>query len=514
MGVPQTIDIQNQGTDFKYFHLKEDLTDDLDLIKDSHIPRLSLWGWFTPQHNKMIYQLGQLGKKDSNSLNSSNISNSTTTVESNGASTSISIDREGSDSEDMIQMMDYTKIDINASRDTNSSGSGSVGTANDEEIEYLNQSQQLDGVPFTSTTSSINPKLLPHKFCSPIYSDVTFSLLVAVVCIFSIVYCFLVGPKAVLPAFLVSLLIFISYIFACFSPNNKWYIYSVTVLSVGLGLTIPTFFAATGAVVLGLGRSTWDSSLVSADSSLLGWVFPMGQMGLYVDKSTLIGPDSFIGELSTEILQLSYISYYIWGYFMEVWILFNLWKCSLSKDPIKQQELAIWDQRLKMFICSWISTYFLVFSINLSFPAVSPRVYLRGEYTNQLNGFGFAGFVRRKIEDAAKGSFGSFPSGHIATSWAISFASYRIVPAYGFISGVASFLITIATMYLRYHYFVDFLAAVPVAILCLLYGGFYSPKDFKNLFVSAYRSIKNLFKYLKNLITNSVSKFNKLNDKY
>ncbi|EFA75425.1 phosphoesterase [Heterostelium album PN500] len=253
--------------------------------------------------------------------------------------------------------------------------------------------------------------------------------------------------------------------------------------------------STTGKVVLGTGRSsaTWDAQLLYGDSSILGWLFPFGQLGLFIDKSSSIGPDSFVGKLSTEIFQLSYISYYIWGYFMEVYVLFKLWQSYLSKDPEKNKEMPIWDQLLKMFICSWISTYFVVFSINLIFPAESPRVFINDKYTNALNGFGLAGFIRNKIESAAKGSFGSFPSGHIATSWAVAFASYKIVPLYGYISAFAAFLITIATMYLRYHYLVDFLAAIPVAFICLMFGGFYSLNDIKNLFIRAKNSIKRLF---------------------
>ncbi|KAF2078378.1 hypothetical protein CYY_000361 [Polysphondylium violaceum] len=485
MGVPQAIEIQNQSsTDFKYFHLNEDSEVDIggDGPKEmggvGMMPKLSVWGWFTPSqyHYKKGLQDSSttIGEVDMHSLKHKSIGfhSHQPFLQSDG----------GSDTEDNGK--DF-KIDIHPSSDS---------MMMEEDTEYA---KVYNGANLS--TNNKGPIMYPY---SPVYSDIAFSVLVGVVCLFSIIYSLLVGPLAIFFAFAVSIIILVSYISTSFAKNNKWYLYSITVLSVGLGLTIPSFFQATGAVVLGTNRLTWDRELASADSSLLGWIFPLGQMGLFIDKSSFIGPYSFIGELSTEIFQLSYISYYIWGYFMEVWILFNLWKCYLSKDAAQMRMMPIWDQRLKMFICSWISTYFVVFSINLIFPAVSPRVFLNDQYENKLTGFGFAGFVRDKIENAAKGSFGSFPSGHIATSWAISFASYPISRTYAFVSGVAAFLITIATMYLRYHYFVDFLAAIPVIIICLLFGGFYSVSSIKQSLLNLFVSIKKFFK-------TTIAKFNK-----
>jgi len=496
MGVPQAIEIQNQSsTDFKYFHLNEDISevDIADGPKEMGIgipPKLSVWGWFTASQfnnsSSALYKKELDGSAVSGGIDMHSLKNKSIGFHSHQPFLHQSDG--GSDSEDNGK--DF-KIDIHPS-----------SMMMEEDTEYA---KNYNGANLNSSSSSSavmnGPIMYPY---SPVKSDITFSVLVGVVCLFSIIYSLLVGPLTIIFAFAVSILILVSYVFTSFAKNNKWYLYSITVLAVGLGLTIPSFFEATGAVVIGTERhlSTWDGKLVNADSSLLGWIFPKGQMGLFFDKSTVAGPYSFIGELSTEIFQLSYISYYIWGYFMEIYILFNLWKCYKSKDAAQMKMMPIWDQRLKMFICSWISTYFVVFSINLLFPAVSPRVYLNKDYENKLTGFGFAGFVRDKIENAAKGSFGSFPSGHIATSWAISFASYPISHTYAFVSGVAAFLITIATMYLRYHYFVDFLAAIPVIIICLLFGGFYSLSSLKQSFLNSIVSLKKLFK-------TTIAKFNK-----
>eukprot|EP01132_Coremiostelium_polycephalum_P008535 gene8535-10490_t len=498
MGVPP-IELQNQGgKEFKYFHLKEEVPtasssslttttgsvvvadDSTTLLLDSAPPKLSVWGWISSpsssqqQHYSNRYPISSLEKKsigfsshefilhpdnsssDSESENqykidiniptSPDVSTSTTTIVG-GEVVEIKFESPSLSSSTLEQHQNTSLT------------SSSLSTNNSNNSKNNNSQNRFSSILYSminSSTDSINK----YRY-STIFSDVTFSILVFVVCVFFIVYSILAGPIKIIGAFIVSIVVLSSYIVVCFSPNNKWYMFSVSVLAVGLGLCIPSFFDATGKVVQGVERELWDRELVVGDNTLMGWLFPLGQMGLFVDQSRFIGPQSFLGRFSTEIFQLSYISYYIWGYFMELYILFNMWRCHRSKDPAVIKMLSLWDQRLKMFVCTWLATYFLVFSVNLTFPAESPRVYLNGKYEHPLTGFGFAGFIRNKIENAAKGSYGSFPSGHIATSWAVAIAAYRVLPIYGTIASVAALLITIATMYLRYHYFVDFLAAIP-----------------------------------------------------
>ncbi|EGC30352.1 hypothetical protein DICPUDRAFT_157915 [Dictyostelium purpureum] len=481
MGVQQQVELQPQST-VKYFHLKEeDASDinDIDIIKESSAPpRLSLMGWFAPPQYT-AFPLGKIVSGSSkNPLSLSEDSISSLDDKSIGIHTQ-PILMESSDGEDGAGPKDF-KIDIHPT------------SSMDKDIDDLKYNKKSTNT-FLYSNAVTNNNSIRYQY-SPVYSDVTYTLLVGIVILFSIVYSLLVGPIKIMFAFLISLTIFISYTCAALSTNNRTYLYSVTVLSIALGLTIPAFFAATGAVVIGTDRNKilWDSRLYASDSFLMGWLWPNGQMAKFVEDSTIVGPSSFIGKLSTEVFQLSYISYYVWGYLMEVYILWNLWRCHLSTDPQKQRMMPIWDQRLKMFICSWISTYFIVFSINLIFPAISPRVYLKNLYSEKLTGFGFAGFIREKIDNAATGSFGSFPSGHIATSFAVGLSSYKILPAYGFVSTISAILIAIATMYLRYHYFVDFLAAIPVTMFCLLYGGYYSPSDFFSVFVKCFTYTKTI----------------------
>ncbi|EGG17758.1 phosphoesterase [Cavenderia fasciculata] len=466
MGVPQPIELQAQTGNFKYFTLKEEINLDESteqLVKD--VPQLSVWGWFPPVQNYLNKKI----QKNSNNSDKIGLKK----FENGGLDKTLGFRATTSDILETNSNSSVSDDDITLD------GINKPGY----QIEF--PYQVSGGAEFDNVSSSTQKyqksndnTVYPY---SPVYSDITFSILVGVVCIFSITFSFLVGP----------LVLVTSYVSLCLAPSNRWYLYSITACAIGLGLCIPSFFNATGQVVLGIDLHLWDTDLFRGDKTLMGWVFPLGQLGLFVQDSSWFGPSSFIGRLSTEIFQISYISYYIWGYFMEIYILYKLWRASLSSDLEERKTISLWDQRLKMFICSWISTYFVCFSINLMFPAESPRVFLQGYYDTKLVGFGFAGWIRGLIDQGATGSFGSFPSGHIATSWAVAFASYKIIPTYGYVSATAAFLITIATMYLRYHYFVDFLCAVPVAFVCVMYGGFYSLADIRNGISNIYHGIKN-----------------------
>lgn len=53
----------------------------------------------------------------------------------------------------------------------------------------------------------------------------------------------------------------------------------------------------------------YDDELLSMDRFMLGWLFPDGQLSLWADENRFIGPESLIGPLLTEILQIYYARY-------------------------------------------------------------------------------------------------------------------------------------------------------------------------------------------------------------
>jgi len=91
----------------------------------------------------------------------------------------------------------------------------------------------------------------------------------------------------------------------------------------------------------------------------------------------------------------------------------------------------------------------------------------------------FANMIRSALTSAASNTFSAFPSGHCGLSWLTVVIAHRIgYVTYAKISGLAAALITLATLVLRYHYFVDALFSVVLVLFGALVGGFGSPKHY------------------------------------
>ena len=133
----------------------------------------------------------------------------------------------------------------------------------------------------------------------------------------------------------------------------------------------------------------------------------------------------------------------------------------------------------------WSKTHFLfgtylltcvfVFFTNTLIPASSPRKHLADKYIHPLELSGFARYLNKKCKDDK--SANSFPSGHVAEVLSIGL-SYVMVKNYimGIVIIFCSFLIGMATLFLRYHYFCDILAAIVCAFLSLSINYFFGYK--------------------------------------
>eukprot|EP01121_Diplochlamys_sp_Union-15-3_P004784 TRINITY_DN14993_c0_g1_i1.p1 TRINITY_DN14993_c0_g1~~TRINITY_DN14993_c0_g1_i1.p1 ORF type:complete len:350 (+),score=25.63 TRINITY_DN14993_c0_g1_i1:70-1119(+) len=266
-------------------------------------------------------------------------------------------------------------------------------------------------------------------------------------------------------ALLVSMFILFTLITRLVIIEEKHLLLNDLLICVLLGLTIPLFFTAVGPVVINHSLEMNDLQLLTIDKWLLGGFFPEGQIALWMDKSEFFNPTTFLGKLITEILQISYTSYYFWGYCT---LLILMWR--YAQAYLKGQSSDVKLVQLKMYICAWLFAYYLNFLVNLAIPAKSPRIYMKEKYSHPLTGFGLASYLRTASTDDR--SFGTFPSGHVGESFVAASYAVRFFGKFGKASAFAAAMITLATVMLRYHYFVDILGAIPIIIISLLYGLF------------------------------------------
>lgn len=215
---------------------------------------------------------------------------------------------------------------------------------------------------------------------------------------------------------------------------------------------------------------TWDSTLINADNYLLGRFFPKGQLSLYLDTEKNIGVQSEVGKVYAEIFQWIYVSYYFHGNLVAAYLLLNYGLSFKDRDKSKQRL----NQRiLLMFSTTWCSGFLINYLTNLIFPAVSPRIYL--EYQNPIQGVWLTEWFRTNIAAAAANTYGAFPSAHCGVSFIVPVVSYRLgLTKTTVFTLLLAICISLSTLVLRYHYFVDFIAGIFVTVLSCYFGGFHS----------------------------------------
>jgi len=220
----------------------------------------------------------------------------------------------------------------------------------------------------------------------------------------------------------------------------------------------------------------YDKSLVALDAALLSWLFPHGQLALTLDTNSYIGVTSTIGPYYAEALQIMYVSYYVWGNSLAVWFYYQYWRCADGRGKREQ-----W-RRIQMFLTAWTGTFMLTFVCNLLFPAVSPRIYLHKLYTNDIHGLFLCDILRAGLTVAAKGTYSAFPSGHCGLSWIAALVAYRarhVIPRVTvYMLSLFAALISLATLVMRYHYFVDFISAFALVAAGAWWGGFHTDNSY------------------------------------
>ena len=212
----------------------------------------------------------------------------------------------------------------------------------------------------------------------------------------------------------------------------------------------------------------WDPHLLSVDEYLLGYLFPQGQLALYLD-SLFYKHGNFLKYTYT-FFQYIYISFYAVGF---SWMLYTIFALHFLQIERKKHLTYQW------IFNSWILGFLICFVIHLVFPAVSPRIYMSQQYTYPLEGYGYYSFIENSVSQAANHTYSAFPSAHCAMTLILTiFAQrlseisspqklllYRIFIAFLY---TLSVLMIFATLVLRYHYFIDFIISI-VPIYASLY---------------------------------------------
>lgn len=296
-----------------------------------------------------------------------------------------------------------------------------------------------------------------------------------------------------IPAFIsgiVNFVIVISYVYT-HGKKDKWLndeikLYALIIIE---ALELPLYFYASSRIAYK--RYFLDEILLKIDSFLWGRIFPKGQLSLYLDEHEKYGPVTRLGKIINNVLLIIYFTYYLIPYVF-IFIIFlrriiqeTIFKFrNNGKKSVSYND--VWS-KLFFILSVYSATYLQIFLINTIVPAASPRLYLKDEYKNDIVYIGLNKFIFNLKDD---NSANSFPSGHVAETLCLVLPFF-VMKKY-FIAGfifLDSFLITLATLVLRYHYVGDVIIGILNSIIAfaICYFGRYAFKDMsKNIF---YKSI-------------------------
>jgi membrane-associated phospholipid phosphatase len=155
----------------------------------------------------------------------------------------------------------------------------------------------------------------------------------------------------------------------------------------------------------------------------------------------------------TDILSLAYISYY----FIPVVFIFVLY----LRNRMVELDRSV-------FVLAF--GYYVSFIGYILFPAVGPRYALTHIYSVSLDGSWITNFVRNTLNALEHNKRDCMPSGHTQIVLMVLYLAYRYQRFLFYLLFPIVCALILSTIYLRYHYVIDLLVGVALAIGCTIVG--------------------------------------------
>ena len=161
--------------------------------------------------------------------------------------------------------------------------------------------------------------------------------------------------------------------------------------------------------------------------------------------------ERFNSAVLTALLQVAYISYYV--------IPIALGTSLFLRGKRGEFETAVFS----IILC-----FYLSYIGYMLFPAVGPRFTLNHQQTTELQAGPMTLWIQQSLNSLEHNKTDAFPSGHTAVALVSLFFAwkYRQRVLFRVLVPVVSALI-VSTVYLRYHYVIDVIAGMLLALLTL-----------------------------------------------
>src|SRR4030042_5893160 len=155
----------------------------------------------------------------------------------------------------------------------------------------------------------------------------------------------------------------------------------------------------------------------------------------------------------TDLMSLAYISYY----FLPVVLMVVLY--------LKNQRLEF-DETIFILVFG----YYVSFIGYILFPAIGPRYTMAHLYSVPLEASFITDFVRDILNALVHNKRDCMPSGHTQIVLIVLYLAHRHEKFLFYLFSPIVCALIFSTIYLRYHYVIDLLAGMVLAILCMIFG--------------------------------------------
>ena len=202
-------------------------------------------------------------------------------------------------------------------------------------------------------------------------------------------------------------------------------------------LLIPFIFNELQYLVHPINPFDIDAQLMAIDYALFG-VHPT------------VWFERFMVPWVTEYMQLAYVTFYFLPFIL----------CT----PLYRQGQF---RAFRVSLCALLLSYYVSYLLYFLTPARGPRFYLAEYHTLPLTGLWLTTPLQATL-DALEGiQWDAFPSGHTAIAIIVLVMAARYQRRLFYPLLVITVSLMISTVYLRYHYVIDVIAGVLLAVWCL-----------------------------------------------
>ncbi|MHA2219341.1 MAG: phosphatase PAP2 family protein, partial [Candidatus Hodarchaeales archaeon] len=208
--------------------------------------------------------------------------------------------------------------------------------------------------------------------------------------------------------------------------------------------TIILIFNSLGGLIRYINPFTFDHVLIQLDYRIFN-----------AHPTVLL--ERFTNPVITEVLQLAYTSYYFLPIILGIAL------------KIKGGEKTEFERSIFLIILC----FFLSYIGYLLIPAIGPRFTMNHIQNIDLQGIFLRDFIDSTLNSLEGIKRDAFPSGHTAVTLVVLYLAYKYLKTLYWFFLPFVFGLLIATVYLRYHYFVDVIAGVLLFIFTMYTGDKY-----------------------------------------